>query len=49
MSGSRSSSQKKFESDVIPDSGKTIKRAITNVSTFESDVIPDSGKTSPSA
>ena len=34
-----------FESDVIPDSGKTllIEKALDTL--FESDVIPDSGKT----
>ena len=33
-----------FESDVIPDSGKTIKFKRVLRSLFESDVIPDSGK-----
>ena len=36
----------KFESDVIPDSGKTTALSPTLTCTFESDVIPDSGKTS---
>ena len=35
-----------FESDVIPDSGKTILSTISLALSFESDVIPDSGKTS---
>ena len=35
-----------FESDVIPDSGKTTYRAEYSERLFESDVIPDSGKTS---
>ena len=34
-----------FESDVIPDSGKTVAQKIHAVFSFESDVIPDSGKT----
>ena len=34
-----------FESDVIPDSGKTFPALCAAESTFESDVIPDSGKT----
>ena len=34
-----------FESDVIPDSGKTFKNASMLAAKFESDVIPDSGKT----
>ena len=34
-----------FESDVIPDSGKTVKTATSIRASFESDVIPDSGKT----
>ena len=34
-----------FESDVIPDSGKTGNISTTTFSAFESDVIPDSGKT----
>jgi len=34
-----------FESDVIPDSGKTLASASSFVFVFESDVIPDSGKT----
>ena len=34
-----------FESDVIPDSGKTVNSGIEHVFMFESDVIPDSGKT----
>ena len=33
-----------FESDVIPDSGKTTYRAEYSERLFESDVIPDSGK-----
>ena len=33
-----------FESDVIPDSGKTLASASSFVFVFESDVIPDSGK-----
>ena len=35
----------KFESDVIPDSGKTGKFIPKYPTGFESDVIPDSGKT----
>ena len=35
----------RFESDVIPDSGKTEKYDGADGVTFESDVIPDSGKT----
>ena len=35
----------KFESDVIPDSGKTYQDNRSLSTTFESDVIPDSGKT----
>ena len=38
-----------FESDVVPDSGKTTKRAKTSPSLFESDVVPDSGKTTKRA
>ena len=34
-----------FESDVIPDSGKTPNALIISLGWFESDVIPDSGKT----
>ena len=34
-----------FESDVIPDSGKTIIYCVWKLFVFESDVIPDSGKT----
>ena len=34
-----------FESDVIPDSGKTGKSSTRSICVFESDVIPDSGKT----
>ena len=34
-----------FESDVIPDSGKTLARIYAKFIQFESDVIPDSGKT----
>ena len=34
-----------FESDVIPDSGKTATNGSTILLLFESDVIPDSGKT----
>ena len=34
-----------FESDVIPDSGKTHRSPIMLPALFESDVIPDSGKT----
>ena len=34
-----------FESDVIPDSGKTLKSVMRPGTEFESDVIPDSGKT----
>ena len=34
-----------FESDVIPDSGKTPILGSNLLCTFESDVIPDSGKT----
>ena len=37
-----------FESDVIPDSGKTNGFSICSCAMFESDVIPDSGKTSTS-
>ena len=36
-----------FESDVIPDSGKTTVNLCDNTEEFESDVIPDSGKTKP--
>ena len=39
---------KKFESDVIPDSGKTSFSALISAIMFESDVIPDSGKTTAS-
>ena len=35
-----------FESDVIPDSGKTDTDFVRLDNSFESDVIPDSGKTS---
>ena len=35
----------RFESDVIPDSGKTSFDFSKHIFTFESDVIPDSGKT----
>ena len=35
----------RFESDVIPDSGKTSWTSSTAPTLFESDVIPDSGKT----
>ena len=35
----------RFESDVIPDSGKTRTNADDQEVQFESDVIPDSGKT----
>ena len=38
-----------FESDVIPDSGKTGHDRFYPVHRFESDVIPDSGKTIKSA
>ena len=34
-----------FESDVIPDSGKTLLSHFRLLRLFESDVIPDSGKT----
>ena len=34
-----------FESDVIPDSGKTQILTLQSCIAFESDVIPDSGKT----
>ena len=34
-----------FESDVIPDSGKTVRALSLIFLKFESDVIPDSGKT----
>ena len=34
-----------FESDVIPDSGKTKTATGLHSLSFESDVIPDSGKT----
>ena len=37
----------RFESDVIPDSGKTSSRVRLADASFESDVIPDSGKTPP--
>ena len=36
-----------FESDVVPDSGKTKSRMISLRLMFESDVVPDSGKTRP--
>ena len=36
-----------FESDVIPDSGKTCEASTWTTPWFESDVIPDSGKTFP--
>ena len=35
----------RFESDVIPDSGKTKSQSRWHGLKFESDVIPDSGKT----
>ena len=35
----------RFESDVIPDSGKTVFHDDIDDDVFESDVIPDSGKT----
>ena len=35
----------RFESDVIPDSGKTTVNLCLYSPPFESDVIPDSGKT----
>ncbi len=35
----------KFESDVIPDSGKTFPIVYQSQNGFERDVIPDSGKT----
>ena len=35
----------RFESDVIPDSGKTVRTRDVRSVRFESDVIPDSGKT----
>ena len=41
----KDSEHSSFESDVIPDSGKTTYRARTLTGMFESDVIPDSGKT----
>ena len=34
-----------FESDVVPDSGKTYVLTYDKCSEFESDVVPDSGKT----
>ena len=34
-----------FESDVVPDSGKTGKWEKIGENRFESDVVPDSGKT----
>ena len=34
-----------FESDVVPDSGKTRERPVRLERLFESDVVPDSGKT----
>ena len=34
-----------FESDVVPDSGKTRKAPPQLANLFESDVVPDSGKT----
>ena len=36
-----------FESDVVPDSGKTLMMWSGSMPGFESDVVPDSGKTSP--
>ena len=36
-----------FESDVVPDSGKTNEFHQSRLPSFESDVVPDSGKTSP--
>ena len=36
-----------FESDVVPDSGKTHCLILLCPSGFESDVVPDSGKTLP--
>ena len=36
-----------FESDVVPDSGKTGRRRYRLGRRFESDVVPDSGKTYP--
>ena len=36
-----------FESDVVPDSGKTGEERLITVGEFESDVVPDSGKTRP--
>ena len=38
-----------FESDVIPDSGKSVHDEVHGVIPFESDVIPDSGKSLPGA
>ena len=35
----------RFESDVVPDSGKTLPSFFMSDSEFESDVVPDSGKT----
>ena len=37
-----------FESDVVPDSGKTYRPVDMLAWPFESDVVPDSGKTFPS-
>ena len=34
-----------FESDVVPDSGKTVNIIFAFLRLFESDVVPDSGKT----
>ena len=34
-----------FESDVVPDSGKTFIFSPSSSGLFESDVVPDSGKT----
>ena len=34
-----------FESDVVPDSGKTSDGRTSSMFSFESDVVPDSGKT----
>ena len=34
-----------FESDVVPDSGKTLFLLPISLHLFESDVVPDSGKT----
>ena len=37
--------KEEFESDVVPDSGKTDKGVSHIITVFESDVVPDSGKT----